>query len=789
MTAHVETHQRHRRSNPCPVCGGFDELPRGHKRRCAGFTNGDWCRCTREEHAGALPPEDLDGGTVYRHLLKGECRCGLTHNPAPFVDHGYTGPKEIEATYDYRDESGELLFQVVRFVGKDFRQRRPDTNGKDGWAWKLGDVRRVPYRLPELLSAPALAPVYIVEGEKDANTLARHGCVATCNPGGSGKWHFVEATAAKVLSKRDVIIIADADDVGRKHANEVASHVRKVARSVELLEPPGPHKDVTDLFNVGGTLSTLVAMKAPTPKVVPNAPEPPAWEEEPADPDEARRPTIMMGHRIDLVVEALERHMATLDPGLYKRSHEIVTVNASDGLSLAEGTPIIRAVTASALLPRVTRHVQFLVAQEDDKPPKKVRPPDTILKTILAAPPWPTMRHLAGVSESPFFRPRGTVCQSAGYDAETGYLYAPPCAYPEVPDHPTQAEARAWQAEILDYFCDFPYVNEQSRMVPLAAIYAILARPAIDGPVPALLFDASVMGSGKTLQCDVAHAIAVGRIPAHANWPSNPEEQEKLLHTYALSSPSALVLDNVKGVFGGSAIEQTLTSTSVEFRLLGAHEMKTLSWRSVVIVSGNNVALTEDMVRRTLLSRLESPLDRPQDRTDFKYELPKAATDARARLCALALGVLRAYAAKGFPDTGVRMASYQSFARIVAGAILFAGGADVTRARPPEERAGLDGAGAARVIVDRCHTVSPAPQTFRAFLQAIYPPPARNEPPDGFDELREAVETLAPPKGSQAPSAHSFQRALAKFEGRLFGSKRLRMRTDPHDKVMRFWVE
>ncbi|MBA7632893.1 hypothetical protein ES703_40449 [subsurface metagenome] len=57
----------------------------------------------------------------------------------------------IVATYDYRDESGELLYQVVRYEPKDFRQRRPD--GKGGWIWNLNNTRRVLYRLQELLTA------------------------------------------------------------------------------------------------------------------------------------------------------------------------------------------------------------------------------------------------------------------------------------------------------------------------------------------------------------------------------------------------------------------------------------------------------------------------------------------------------------------------------------------------------------------------------------------------------------------------------------------------------------
>ena len=57
-------------------------------------------------------------------------------------------PAKVVATYPYRDEGGELMYEAVRFDPKDFRPRVP--NGHGGWTWTLKDVRRVLYRLPEL---------------------------------------------------------------------------------------------------------------------------------------------------------------------------------------------------------------------------------------------------------------------------------------------------------------------------------------------------------------------------------------------------------------------------------------------------------------------------------------------------------------------------------------------------------------------------------------------------------------------------------------------------------------
>ena len=83
---------------------------------------------------------------------------------------GNNGSSGLVATYDYTDESGNLLYQTCRYQPKDFRQRRPD--GKGGWINNLQSVRRVLYRLPEVMAAQT---VCVAEGEKDCENLAKLG--------------------------------------------------------------------------------------------------------------------------------------------------------------------------------------------------------------------------------------------------------------------------------------------------------------------------------------------------------------------------------------------------------------------------------------------------------------------------------------------------------------------------------------------------------------------------------------------------------------------------------------
>jgi hypothetical protein len=161
---------------------------------------------------------------------------------------------EIVSSYDYRDERGVLLYQVCRMSPKSFRQRKP--TGAGGWEWKLGDVRRVPYRLPELIAAPRARFVFVVEGEKDADRLADHGLVATCNAGGAGKW-LSEYTPH--FDGRNVVIVPDNDKPGRDHAEKVSEALSKAAASVRVLALPDlPEKgDVSDWFAKGGTIDAF----------------------------------------------------------------------------------------------------------------------------------------------------------------------------------------------------------------------------------------------------------------------------------------------------------------------------------------------------------------------------------------------------------------------------------------------------------------------------------------------------------------------------------------------------
>ena len=284
----VNNSDRFKRSNPCPICRGYDSMKRGKETRCSGFLSEDgrYAHCSREKYAGGIAQSSTS--KTHAHLLYGDCNCGTEHNPKAVSPKQSSRQSKtgFAAEYDYVDEFGELLYQVCRKEPKGFYQRRPHNDG--GWIWALSkgeyakhpngdwklikentpsdyprenleEVRRVLYRLPELLNADSQETVFIVEGEKDADALNKLGLVATTNVTGSGKWR---KEYTDYLKDRPVVILPDNDDAGRSHALQIADNIKGIAKSIKIIKLPNlPEKgDVSDWLDDGGTVEELKAL-------------------------------------------------------------------------------------------------------------------------------------------------------------------------------------------------------------------------------------------------------------------------------------------------------------------------------------------------------------------------------------------------------------------------------------------------------------------------------------------------------------------------------------------------
>lgn len=220
------------------------------------------CPCRNDDTNPSFSVSEGKDGKVIMYCHAGRCSTeqacasmGLTMS-----DLYPAKPKrelEFVAKYKYVDADGTLLFEKLRYIDKasgkkEFRQRKPDGNG--GWEYKLGDTPRVLYNLPAILKAKENSdPIWVVEGEKDADTLIKMGICATTMPNGAGTWLPIHTEA---LAGAVVEIVADKDEAGLEHAKNVYQELINAKCDVQVWTCR-KGKDVTEHLASSGALDEL----------------------------------------------------------------------------------------------------------------------------------------------------------------------------------------------------------------------------------------------------------------------------------------------------------------------------------------------------------------------------------------------------------------------------------------------------------------------------------------------------------------------------------------------------
>ena len=223
------------------------------------------CPCRNDDDNPSFSVSEGNGGKVVVYCHAGRCNTqqaceamGIKMSDL----YPAKAKKELDfvAKYQYLDADGTLLFEKLRYVDrgsgkKEFRQRKPDGNG--GWEYKLGDIPRVLYNLPAVIKAKSNGePIWVVEGEKDADTLIKMGICATTMPNGAGTWLPIHT---EVLAGAIVEIVADNDEAGLEHAKSVHQELTDAGCDVQVWTC-ARGKDMTEHVSAGGKIEELLAV-------------------------------------------------------------------------------------------------------------------------------------------------------------------------------------------------------------------------------------------------------------------------------------------------------------------------------------------------------------------------------------------------------------------------------------------------------------------------------------------------------------------------------------------------
>ena len=416
----------------------------------------------------------------------------------------------------------------------------------------------------------------------------------------------------------------------------------------------------------------------------------------PADKD---RPQILISTDEKSVNDEVIQSLSA-DLTLYCRGPALVSIRREKRktklINRPMGSPWIAPLPKSTLREKMAHFAKWTkikrVPNSKETAEVEAHPPDWSVAAVWDRGEWDGIRHLEGVVEAPSLLADGSVLDKPGYDEPSGLIYEPNCEFPPIPRLITQNNARRAVAEVFEVVADFPFavIGEDGgathRAAWLASVLTPLARHAIDGPCPLFFIDANTSGAGKSKLVDIVATLATGRGAARTAFPDSDEEMRKQIISIALEGDRLILIDNVAtgAALGGPSLDMVLTGTTIKGRVLGKSEMtRELPIYTVWYATGNNLGLRGDMLRRVVPFRLESPYERPEERTDFriKGDLIKHVEANRARLVVALLTILRGFFLAGKPQAALTPMDYPAWSSVVRQAVYWASGFDPCETR------------------------------------------------------------------------------------------------------------
>ena len=405
--------------------------------------------------------------------------------------------------------------------------------------------------------------------------------------------------------------------------------------------------------------------------------------------------TAGMAHAM---ADEAERYLIEHDPGIFQRGDCLVRWVISKqetvyGIRRPTGTAVIRLIDLDHLLDRMSKIIEWQRWDIRAKEWQATSPPERVAKTLLARSGLWKFPRLTGVITAPTLRPDGSVLDAPGYDPSTGLLFIDQgAAYPPIPDHPTQGQARAALDSITaEVFSGFPFLKSFHKSAALSAALSVCVRHTLRH-IPLHAFTAPAAGSGKSLLADAIALIGTGHPSAVLALSDDQTEMNKSITAILLQGDAVVNLDNIERgeSLSGREIAKALTQEVYSGRILGASKTANLASSCMWLATGNQLQVSGDMTRRVIPCEIDPECERPDER-EFNRDLYEWIPNNRPALVVAALTVLRAYIVAGKPKVGLKpLGGFTDWSGLVRAALIWLGESDPLTGRDAIEDADPD---------------------------------------------------------------------------------------------------
>jgi putative DNA primase/helicase len=311
---------------------------------------------------------------------------------------------------------------------------------------------------------------------------------------------------------------------------------------------------------------------------------------------------------------------------------------------------------------------------------KDIDPPDTLVERIIEAKHW-DFSTIMGIINTPTMRKDGSLLTTEGYDPTTQLWFksSGDVVLPSIPDNPSKEDAKKALALLDELLEEFPFDGDIARSAALAALITPVLRGALPAAVPLFAIIATEPRSGKTYLVHLIATIATGHTPVPTAGAEKPEEMEKRIETAALSGRPIIHLNNLPNgmVVESEALAQLSTEGMISIRKLGRHEEGLCDCRATTaFLNGNNIVIAADLVPRTVMSRLDPQLERPENRVFKANPIERVRAD-RGKYLGAVFTIVRAYKAAGCPPQEHKIvAGFEAWSRLVQQPLIWLGEAD-----------------------------------------------------------------------------------------------------------------
>ena len=305
------------------------------------------------------------------------------------------------------------------------------------------------------------------------------------------------------------------------------------------------------------------------------------------------------------------------------------------------------------------------------------------------------LRLLKGTTSMPILHGDGRITCAVGYDAETG-LWQHNVPTLNVPDRPTYAEAEAALASLRYRFSTFPFADAEMVLDPdlgilrvrqdqppgldessyLTGLLTAIARPSLP-LTPGLIIRAPLQsgsGTGKGLLAKTAALVATGSIPEAITAGHDTAEMDKRLNSSLLRGAEIIFLDNVNSTsLRSDTLASAVTEPRVQLRPLGSSTPIPADCRSFIIITGNGVHLSEDLVSRFMMVELDARTDDPETRKMPAGFIERVAAE-RGQILLEAMTIIRHGEQNPYP--GLPLRNFDAWAPLCRDGLLRLGATD-----------------------------------------------------------------------------------------------------------------